>query len=104
MRFAELQLLKYGRFDGCTFTFPEGSSDLHIIVGPNEAGKSTAMSAVGDLLFGFGHTTTYDFLHDRQLLRVGAVLKREDTELVCRRKKGRSGTLLDANEGQIDEG
>jgi uncharacterized protein YhaN len=104
MRFARLELLKYGRFDNCSFNFPEGSPDLHIIFGPNEAGKSTTMSAISDLLFEFGHTTAFDFLHDKQLLRVGAVLSKDGSELACRRKKGRSGTLIDSQERPLDEG
>lgn len=104
MRFARLELLKYGRFDNCSFNFPEGSPDLHIIFGPNEAGKSTTMSAISDLLFEFGHTTAFDFLHDKQLLRVGAVLSKDGSELGCRRKKGRSGTLIDSQERPLDEG
>jgi len=104
MRFARLELLKYGRFDNCSFNFPEGSPDLHIIFGPNEAGKSTTMSAISDLLFEFGHAATFDFLHDKQLLRVGAVLSKDGTELACRRKRGRSGTLIDSQERPLDEG
>ena len=104
MRFARLELLKYGRFDNCSFNFPEGSPDLHIIFGPNEAGKSTTMSAISDLLFEFGHAATFDFLHDKQLLRVGAVLSKDGTELACRRKRGRSGTLIDGQERPLDEG
>jgi uncharacterized protein YhaN len=104
MRFAELNLLKYGRFDGCDLHFPAKTPDLHIIFGPNEAGKSTTMAAVSDLLFGFPHSTSYDFLHDKQLLRIGAVLQADGEPLVCRRKKGRVGTLMDADERAIDEG
>lgn len=104
MRFLRLELLKYGRFENCSFDFPAGSPDLHIIFGPNEAGKSTTMSAISDLLFEFGHTTTFDFLHDKQLLRVGAVLSKDGSELACRRKKGRSGTLIDSQERPLDEG
>jgi uncharacterized protein YhaN len=104
MRFARLDLLKYGRFDNCSFSFPEGSPDLHIIFGPNEAGKSTTMSAISDLLFEFGHTTAFDVLHDKQLLRVGAVLSKDGSELTCRRKKGCSSTLIDSQERPLDEG
>jgi uncharacterized protein YhaN len=105
MRFSKLELLKYGQLEDCAFNFPEGSPDLHIIFGQNEAGKSTTMSAISDLLFEFGHTTPYDFRHDRQLLRVGALLQRDGSELECRRKKARAGSsLIDVNERPIDEG
>ena len=104
MRLSELNLLKYGRFDGCDLQFPSQTPDLQIIFGPNEAGKSTTMSAISDLLFGFPHITTFDFRHDKQLLRVGAVIEADGEPFACRRKKGRTGTLLDGEERVLDEG
>lgn len=53
MRFSSLNLERYGRFEGCELSFRASSPDFHIIYGPNEAGKSTSLSAVSDLLFGF---------------------------------------------------
>jgi uncharacterized protein YhaN len=105
MRFAELRLLKYGRFDGCRLEFSATEPDLQIILGENEVGKSTTLEAVGDLLFGFPHVTPFDFRFDRQLLRVGAILEADDhTRLECRRKKGNVSTLLSEDESPIDEG
>ena len=104
MRLAELNLLKYGRFDGCDLHFPSQMPDLQIIYGPNEAGKSTTMSAISDLLFGFPNRTRFDFRHDKQLLRVGAVLEADGTPVALRRKKGRNGTLLDSQDRVVDEG
>lgn len=104
MRFSRLDLLKYGHFDGCALEFPERPIDLHVIFGQNEAGKSTAMSAISDLLFQFPNSTPFDFRHDKQLLRVGATLTRDGSTITCRRKKGRSNTLLDAEDQPIDEG
>lgn len=104
MRFSELQLLRYGRFEDCRLAFPDQPTDLHVIFGPNEAGKSTTMSAVGDLLFGFPHISPYDFRFDNKLLRVGAVIEGEGGQLVCVRKKGRSGTLSGPDERTIEEG
>lgn len=104
MRLSELNLVKYGRFDGCDLRFPSQTPDLQIIFGPNEAGKSTTMSAISNLLFGFPHITTFDFRHDKQLLRVGAVIQANGEPFACRRKKGRTGTLLDGEERILDEG
>ena len=103
MRISELSLLKYGRFDGCDLQFPSQMTDLQIIFGPNEAGKSTTMSAISDLLFGFPHITTFDFRHDKQLLRVGAVIQSDGEPFSFRRKKGRTGTVLDGEERALDE-
>jgi len=108
MRLSELQLIRYGHFEDCRLSFPAGGRDLQILFGPNEAGKSTTMAAVGDLLFGFPHITQYDFRFDPQLLRVGGVLTANGTDLAIRRKKGRKGTLLDGDDQTgdkaIDEG
>lgn len=95
MRFAELELLKFGRFEDCHLRFPQGDRDLHVVVGNNEAGKTTTMAAIACLLFGFPHTTPYDFRFDKKLLRVGAVLQDGDVALACRRRSGRVGTLSD---------
>ncbi|MQT12805.1 YhaN family protein [Segnochrobactrum spirostomi] len=104
MRFAELSLERYGHFDGCTLRFRPGAPELHIIYGGNEAGKTTSLAAVSDLLFGFPARSPYNFLFDYALLRVGAVLEDGDRVLACRRKKGTSGTLVDSADAPIDEG
>ena len=103
MRFARLKLQRYGRFEDCELEFRAGQPDLHIIYGANEAGKSTSLAAVSDLLFGFPLRSPYNFLFDYSLLRVGAVLEDGEQVLDCRRKKGTSGTLLDAGDAAIDE-
>ncbi|WP_447953228.1 AAA family ATPase [Sphingopyxis chilensis] len=103
MRFSRLSLERYGRFEDCELNFRPGSPDLHVIYGENEAGKTTSLAAVSDLLFGFPVRSPYNFLFDYSLLRVGAVLEDGGTTLACRRKKGTSGTLLDAEDVAIDE-
>lgn len=103
MRFSRLSLERYGRFQDCEIDFRSGNPDLHVIYGPNEAGKTTSLSAVSDLLFGFPTRSPYNFLFDYSLLRVAAVLEDGGTTLACRRKKGTSGTLLNASDATIDE-
>ncbi|MES1937724.1 ATP-binding protein [Salinisphaera hydrothermalis] len=97
MRFAELNLLAYGHFTERRLVFTPGNTDLHIVFGANEAGKSTARSAVGDFLFGFPTQTPLNFLHAYNALRIGARIQADDTEIAAIRKKGRKNTLLDAN-------
>ncbi|NTS66497.1 AAA family ATPase [Sphingomonas sp. HHU CXW] len=103
MRFARLSLERYGRFEGCELEFRAGSPDLHIVYGANEAGKTTSLAAVSDLLFGFPARSPYNFLFDYALLRVGAVLEDAGRTLACRRKKGTAGTLLDEADAAMDE-
>jgi uncharacterized protein YhaN len=104
MRFASLALERYGHFEGCELTFRPGAPDLHVVYGANEAGKTTSMAAVSDLLFGFPTRSPYNFRYDYTLLRVGAVLEDDGRTLACRRKKGTAGTLLGPDDRALDEG
>ena len=104
MRFASLALERYGHFEGCDLTFRPGAPDLHVVYGANEAGKTTSMAAVSDLLFGFPTRSPYNFRYDYSLLRVGAVLENDGETLACRRKKGTNGTLLGPDDRVLDEG
>lgn len=94
MRIARLDLLRYGRFTDRSLPFPAGAVDLHVICGPNEAGKSTAMSAIEDFFFGFERTSSYAFVHEQSSLRVGAIVDGGGAALELRRKKGNKDTLL----------
>lgn len=104
MRFARLSLERYGHFESCELNFRPGNPDLHVIYGANEAGKTMSMAAVSDLLFGFGGRSPYNFLFDYSLLRVGAIVEEDGNSILCRRRKAASRTLVDANDGPIDEG
>ena len=44
MRFRQLDLLRYGHFTDATIALPAGKPDFQILLGENEAGKSTAMN------------------------------------------------------------
>lgn len=77
MRLRRLDLTRYGRFTDHCIDFGErrdGEPDLHIVYGPNEAGKSTALNAFLDLLFGIEPRSRYNFLHPYASMRIGAVL------------------------------
>ncbi|MBB4121738.1 ATP-binding protein [Martelella radicis] len=97
MRFLSLDLLRYGHFSGHSIAFRPDAA-LHIVYGPNEAGKSSALSAFSDLLFGFpDRDVGYDFLHAARDLRIGAEIRARSGEtLAFRRRKGRKDTLLAA--------
>ena len=103
MRFSELHLLRYGQFEDCRLDFPKTPADLHVVYGPNEAGKSTTMAAIADLLFGFPHAVGYDFRFDKLLLRVGGAIEGGASPILCRRKRGNVRTLMDPDEQPIDE-
>lgn len=80
MRIRELRLLRYGKFTDRVLSLPHAPQDIHLVVGANEAGKSTMRRALSDWLFGFPmRSTGMDFLHPMQDLRLGGII--EDTAL-----------------------
>ncbi len=94
MRVRRLDLLRYGHFTDRSLELPAGKSDFHIVFGPNEAGKSTALSAIEDLLFDIPMHSPYGFLHDYKDMRIGAVLENGADTLEVLRRKGNKDTLL----------
>ncbi|MEX2482799.1 MAG: AAA family ATPase [Gammaproteobacteria bacterium] len=101
MKVLDLHLLAYGPFTDRHLDLSAGEEGLHVIFGPNEAGKSSALRALRALLYGVPERTQDDFRHDRTQLRVGGRLRGVDgTELHCYRRKGRKNTLLDAADGE----
>ena len=103
MRILTLHLERYGPFTGRTLTF-RPDAKLHIVYGPNEAGKSCSLAAVTDLFFGIERQTPYDFLHDGKELRIGATIAaRDGTRLSFRRRKGNKNTLIDADDRPLGD-
>jgi uncharacterized protein YhaN len=103
MRIDHLHLERYGIFSDRKLSFdPEAA--LHIVLGANEAGKTSALSAIGDFIFGFGGRTTYDFKHDSKLLRIGGGLRHSDGRTVtARRRKGNKNTLVGDNDEAVPD-
>jgi uncharacterized protein YhaN len=100
MRIRRLGLLRYGHVTDTDFQPPAGQPDFHVVYGPNESGKSTALSAIEDLLFGIPHNSTRNFLHDHNSMRVGALLESGAETLEIRGRKGNAdliGQLGDPN-------
>lgn len=104
MRFLRLDLKAVGPFTGTRIVLNEagGGPGLHLIVGPNEAGKSSALRALSYLLFGFpNEAPSARFVHEYPQLRVGGLLQgsRGDTlEIVRRKRKLAQESLVTADE------
>jgi len=98
MRFLRLDLRNFGPFeDARPLDLGGGDRGLHLIQGPNEAGKSTALRAIRHLLFDF--PTTTDDRHGREYdtLRIGATIRGESgDELAFFRRKRKISPLWDA--------
>lgn len=106
MRIRRLDLTRYGKFTDHVIDFGErtkGNPDLHIVYGPNEAGKSTALAAVLDLLFGIEMRSPYGFLHPYPSMRIGAALDLSTGERDVFRIKRPQNSLLDADDQPISE-
>ena len=95
MRFLRIDLRAFGPFaDAPPIELGGGSRGLHLVHGPNEAGKSSALRAIRCLLFGFPTRTDDDHRHAYKDLRVGASLSAEDgTRLDFLRRKGDVRTI-----------
>ncbi|HDR9116203.1 TPA: AAA family ATPase, partial [Burkholderia territorii] len=103
MRISQLDLIKYGKFTDETLRFPSAGHDFHVIVGPNEAGKSTIRTAVSELLFGMKLQTPLDFLHATPDLRIGGVLEGSAGALAFHRARGRSSLRTPADDKLPDD-
>ena len=106
MRLRRLDLLRYGRFteESLDLPLPDRQPDFHVVFGLNEAGKSTALLAIEDLLFGIPRNSPLNFLHANPEMRVGAVLQDHHETLEVRRRKGNRDTLLTPEETPIPMG
>lgn len=103
MRLLELKLLAFGAFENETLDLSAPGPVLHVVYGPNEAGKSTALRAITGLLYGIPERTGDAFLHGNRGLRIGGRIEHAGETLDVVRRKGRKKTLLDPAGEPIDE-
>jgi len=93
VRITRLELKAFGPFSDRTLRLGPG---LHIVHGPNEAGKSSTLRALKAWLFGFPERTHDNFLHANDQLSVGGCLETEDgRELAFYRRKKRKADIFD---------
>lgn len=109
MRFRDLTLEAFGPFTDERLDLSGGApGGLHVIYGPNEAGKSTSLRAVEGLLFGIPERSQDAHVHSLRNLAVGAVLERGDGEghrvLRVIRRKRRKDSLVDESGHPLPDG
>lgn len=103
MKILDLRLTAFGPFTGRVLDLSGGSHGLHVIFGPNEAGKSAALRALHALLYGIPGQTDDAFLHPYGKLRIGARLRLSSGgEIEFSRRKGNKGTLLGPGDRPLD--
>ena len=103
MKLKSLNLKAFGPFTDRILEFNSTGPGLHVIFGPNEAGKSSALRGLKALLFGFHPQTPDNFLHSYEQLLVGGHLENDDgQELSIQRRKKRINDLLDGDGNPLD--
>lgn len=106
MRLNRLELTRYGIFTDYEIPFGDhvpNTPDLHIIYGPNEAGKSTTLAAFLDLVFGIETRSKYGFLHSFSTMRIGADISINGAARQFVRVKNQQNSLLDSADRPISE-
>ena len=98
MKILELALHAFGPFTDAVLDLSAGQEGLHLIYGPNEAGKSSALRALRQALFGIPAQSSDSFVHPYSKMRIGLTLRGGDGRtLQLIRRKGNRNTLLAAD-------
>ncbi|GCE89203.1 hypothetical protein MSKU15_0804 [Komagataeibacter diospyri] len=93
MRINEFRIVKYGALADLDLNFGDGYG-LHVIHGPNEAGKSTCLSALSDFLFGIPNQSGAGAVFGNDQIRLDACIRLDDGQTFdLNRRKGRKNTL-----------
>jgi uncharacterized protein YhaN len=94
MKILQIRLIAYGPFTDRVIDLSDGNQGLHVIHGPNEAGKSSALRALRNLLYGIPERSTDNFLHPYAKMRIGASIQSARGDVLeFVRRKGRRNTL-----------
>jgi uncharacterized protein YhaN len=103
MRFERIDLTAYGNFTNKSLDLSDPAKTVHVIYGPNEAGKSTVKNAIEELLFGFNGQTKFNFKHPYPAMALGATLANTAGARISfvRRKRARGSDLFTLANEQV---
>lgn len=106
MKILQMNLTAFGPFTDTRIPMAGGEEGLHIIYGPNEAGKSSALRALRQMLYGIPERSRDNFTHPHNMLRIGAALRHSDGKVFeFIRRKGRVNTVRAVDDKTVlDEG
>jgi len=103
MKIKRLELKAFGPFSERTLDFSSDLPGLHVVYGPNEAGKSSSLRALQALLFGF-EPSGDNFRHSYTQFLVGGCLQGSDgRELTFYRRKKTKNSLFDQDDNPLDQ-
>ncbi len=102
MKIDSLHLLAFGPFTRHLLDFSNAGYGVHLVYGPNEAGKTSALRALRSLLYGIDERSPDGFLHPYSRMRIGGALRSSDGEVLeIVRRKGRINTLRAADDREV---
>lgn len=104
MKVTRLDLVRYGHFTGGVVAFAADPGVITVVLANNAAGKTTALNALRDLLFGIPRHSPYRFLHDDDPRVGGEVVTAAGAVVRFERKKGDKRSLLDEHGRPLDAG
>ena len=94
MKILSLHLMAFSHFTNRVFDLSRGKEGLHIIYGPNEAGKSSSLRALRQVLYGIPAKSTDNFRHAHPDMRIGVTMRHSDGSILkAVRRKGNTKTL-----------
>jgi uncharacterized protein YhaN len=94
VKIEKLDLIAFGSLKGVSLDLATHEPCLHVVYGPNEAGKSTALRAISGLFYGIPENTPDVHTMRGAELRIAArVCDARGRELQVVRRKGRKDTL-----------
>ena len=97
MKIRTLFLKAFGPFTDAVLDF-SGPANLHLVYGPNEAGKSSALRAMTDLRYGIPSRSRDDFVHDfKGMLLAGCFEDSAGRTVGLARRKGNKDPLMAAD-------
>lgn len=104
VKILQIRLLAFGPFTDKILDLYKGHEGLHIVYGPNEAGKTSALRALRQMLYGIQERSSDAFIHPYANLRIGGkLLKSDGAVLEFVRRKGRVNTLRTKDDAMLIE-
>ncbi len=104
MRIEKIYLDAFGPFTDVVLDLSDGAEGLHMVYGPNEAGKSSALRAIIQMFYGIPVRSDDAFIHPYGNMAVGASISADGEVLDFVRIKRNKGSLRRrAEDGVLDD-